>query len=1044
MKKNFLNNEIFEVENDLNYSNITNLDKNLFNILISTINNKNINANINKNDLYCLLINIFSNNFINNKKTLFISSNEKDTEIILKKIKLENLNNFFVSENIEKNKLKYIPKVDIDKEKLIEIKSRLNQYVESLSSYPLNFDLSNQEILFLKVFYEEITKSKNENIFNDGKEINNNKLKIENNIIMYIDKIEDIKIHLDLKNITEHSWYGIQRFYSPSDKAVVESKINKLKEDNNNAKDKINEIEDKYKIINKKDLSDISKRFDLLYRLLNYNEKEKKIILDINRENKNNIERITKKIEKNRKNIDYVKSIFNVNELKNNYSFHINIENIINDYSIKNLTVEEIIKIQEVFNKNNKSINSISKINSILSIDKNLEKEYQLLDSINVINEVLKIDNIKYIKYKNKNYMNLNFEEIFKELILKKEILKEKFLKLNQKISMKSILEMDLKDFKYHVKNYKNYNFLYKFSKKKKSYDFIKNNWQETLLINNKKYIKNTLDEVILYIEESNNFKTEEKYIDFFGDVFKGVETNISIIKELKNWHNNIELKTPINLLDNDLNYLKIKYIKELVNPEELKLLKDILLNISVDKSKNILDYSLSFKKKIINYILQSGSLNNAIVNINKIHDDIEVIDFIVNKKDLKIENLSISFNDYLIVLDVEKEINMIEDFKYFKDIDLFNENLIKLNFMFNKIFQTINKNSSFFTGYKNKINEIIKNNNLNEVHKIKSELLILMETNENNFKTVRNYFKPETTSNFLKYSSNVEDNEIVLNNLKLNLKHYSEYSKLFEIKNKLINFNLKSLLLKIDNNKLSKEDSINIINYETYNLLSNIIISKNKTIGNFNENEYLEMINDYKKLDKTLLLNNKKDLNNKLINEKINNNKTQNIIISDISSFKNIDSLEFDLLIFNGTKKDFNKLNIKYKNILLLNAENDIKNLEIDEIHKIEEKEKKSNTDQKLEKIINKYLDKEYKYNSILDNEVNGIITKNNQPVIFLKLDDEKYYKIKYMKDRDLYIGEKYKNLEIHNLWTPNLYHDLEGEMEAIKRKLINIKRIT
>ena len=67
----------------------------------------------------------------------------------------------------------------------------------------------------------------------------------------------------------------------------------------------------------------------------------------------------------------------------------------------------------------------------------------------------------------------------------------------------------------------------------------------------------------------------------------------------------------------------------------------------------------------------------------------------------------------------------------------------------------------------------------------------------------------------------------------------------------------------------------------------------------------------------------------------------------------------------------------------------------------------------------------------------------ENNKPVMLIKFDNEKYYNTKYMKDRDFYTNEKHESLHIYSIWTPNLYHDFEGEMENLKRKILSIKRI-
>jgi len=1021
MKNNILNNEIFEAENDLNYSNITKLNKKTFNVLMSALKGKNIGVDLSTEDEVNFILNMLSNSIIGERKMLFVSDKKEICRIG------DRVNCFLLNDR------EYNTKGVINKEWFIEVKGKLNQYVESLSSYPLNYDKSNQEILFLKVFYENSLKiNVSEDIFIENKNINNNKSKIEKEVSNYIGMIENIKKEMKISNITQHPWYGSKRFYNPSDKFMIEEKLEKLKLDTQQAKNRITEIDTKYKIINKKDIKEVYDRFEFLYKLLNYTDVEKNIIIEINRENKNNIERVTKKIEINRNNVDNVKEVFNVNELRLSNNFKEKIQRIANDNLIKKLTIKEMLEVQKLLLNVDKTIKSLNEINNIIGLKKQYITESDTLDNIEFINVLISIGNIDYLKYFNENYISEEFEEIYSELIGRKNEFKEIFIKLNQKISMKSILAMNIEDFKEYVEDYKRYNIFYKFTSKRKAYSFIKGNWQETLLLNNKSYILEVLREVISYIEKINKFKDEQRYIMFFGEIFKGVDTDINIIEDLRGWLKAVKSIIPEEVPLMSLNYNKVKEVIEEVVVEDLDLVRDILLNLTFDKSKKISNYNLALKKKIISYIFQSGSLSRAVINLNEMSEDIDIVNKVTKNKNLTIENLDYNFKDYLFILDIEEEIKSIDNFSYLKGIDIFSENLISLNFMFNKIFQTINKNNSFFTGYKNKINYIIKNENLLNIEIIKNSLQDLIKKNENNFNAVRKYFNTSSDSDFLKFSFNIDENNNTLNRLSLNLDSYLNYSKLFEIKNKLINFNLEFLLEKIDKEELLRIDILNIINYKTYEFLSNTVLSKNSIIRNFNAENYLSMIKEYKEMDLIIQDGNKDILCEKLFNkEDIKNENSFNIkSVEEVSKCNDV-----DILIFMGSEDDFKKIDIKYKSVVFLNC--DFRSENLDEYHKDVTELTKQITEIKLSELINSHLCNGFKYVVEGDLSVNGIIYKKNKPVLYIKFDNEKYYDVKYIKDREYDSFENEYKLDVFYLWTPNLYNDFNNEMLKINQKL-------
>lgn len=210
---------------------------------------------------------------------------------------------------------------------------------------------------------------------------------------------------------------------------------------------------------------------------------------------------------------------------------------------------------------------------------------------------------------------------------------------------MKQLVDMNIEELKLHIDNFKKYNMFLYFSKMKISKKLIKELWQETRLINNKKYILNILNQVLEHSKKRQVFKEKEEFVNFFGNIYQGVETNLESILEIKKWYENIEEK--YGLYDKDSNNLTnkilnlsfkvIDFVNINYNHKSFNILREILLNIEGDKSQTIENYELSFKKKILNYIYSYGTLNKSIENMNQISTDIKILEETIINKRLKV-----------------------------------------------------------------------------------------------------------------------------------------------------------------------------------------------------------------------------------------------------------------------------------------------------------------------------------------------------------------------------------------------------------------------
>jgi hypothetical protein len=998
--KKIINEEVFDIETEFNYKLISSIKEEELNALISINKKKDVNI---KNCTDYFLLNVLSDQLLKNKKIgLFIENVRKD------KLKLKLLEIF------KQKKSKNI----VNKEFVTDLKNEINQYTELLGSYPLNSEKTNQEILENYVFFKE-TVVGFENIyipdlFLEFRDINNKSQEIFN-IINDLSKSKDeIEKKIKINKIQEHLWYGCQRFYSPIEKNII---LEKLKTVDSKAEDLLNfviKIQEDFKIVNKKKIEEISNNFDLLTRLYNYSQSERVLLININRSNKNNIERLTKKIEKNTKKINEIKNNFNINVLKKEIINLNNIQGFIKENNFTDFNLKELNKLNDLWISVNKSFNYLNNSNNVLNIKINQESDYLLL--LNIIEGITDIEDYSILKNKNKNYLKESFYEKLELLEKEKLRLKDKYFKIEQKISLKSLLSLNDEELNHYINDFKKYNIFNYFTKKKKSFNFIINLWKETM-ITNKKYIIKTLEEVLKYREEEKIFKKNSEFVIFFGDTFKGVDTNLNDIRNIKKWFTNIEI---LIKNENNIKYeniINIKFDKiEYLNKNKINIitLKDILINLFEDKSRKIYNYDIKFKKKIINNIYHNNGIIKTIENNEKNYKNYNILNEIMKEERLNLSDAVINIGCFKDIIEIEKEIKLNEEVYIFKNINLFKDNLTEYNFIFNKVFQTINNNSLFFIGYKNQINNILRNNKKEEMEDIKNTLMLKIEEYKNNYDAIINYLSPEENSFILNYDDNIETEKDKIQKLIKNIDLYTDYSKYFDIKNILYKYKLNEIIIMYENNKLSKIELENIIRLNMYKSLSKEVLNTEE-LKYFNSEDYENKVKDFKKTIIQLNNNNIEYLSNKIDVENVFNNQ----------------DVDFDLII-----TDDKDINVNTKNVLSLNEEISNK-FEYHKFIKKEELNEVKNT-QWIDLINNKLSSDMLQCKSIKSEYFDAIVKniKTGENVSLLRIDNKKYYEKKYAREREIYINEL-SDLKIIQLWTCNFISNFENEILKIKKDI-------
>ena len=427
------------------FSNEKNTFKNNYNNYISNILSPKQMGNYNNNNE--LNYNKKENQIINNIGSISNQSLNEDEDIIRKKSEINNFNN--------------ISNKEIKNEEIIIRENIINKDLNKSSlnnSFKINNILKDEKIN-MSIYERNNEKNKYKTYNNTEQNINNEndinyKLKDSfgeknqrnldyNNSKDYLEEKEKEKLE-SLDNIK------IYQQLENKDNNIKEDKLKNINLDTNNnnipkqQKQNINEINEKYYLKENKDINIINKKndnfnYDLIYNYkileLDYN----KIQLEYNTLKKNYIELLDNyNAEKNKKNIQEEKSLFNEYIIKENNSLRLinsNYEyiitpliNYINDinYFINRKKIKKIDLVK--LNQNIRNINNTQNTNENISLEEHpLYSFIQLLNSYKniILNDESINTNMK--NYKNKSIpKKINtydtYESIMKNYNLKSTI----------------------------------------------------------------------------------------------------------------------------------------------------------------------------------------------------------------------------------------------------------------------------------------------------------------------------------------------------------------------------------------------------------------------------------------------------------------------------------------------------------------------------------------------------------------------------------------------------------------------------------------------
>ncbi|WGH24777.1 MAG: PD-(D/E)XK nuclease family protein [Candidatus Shikimatogenerans bostrichidophilus] len=658
------------------------------------------------------------------------------------------------------------------------------------------------------------------------------------------------------------------------------------------------------------------------------------------------------------------------------------------------------------------------------------------------------IENISNLKITN-NF--IYFINIFIKLLLKfkKKIDNYDIIFFFQLLNDLKIINSNLINLKYIIKNYLNYYKISKWYPNKrynikyniKRYFFLYKNFNKSIYI--KKKVTYELALKIAYKKINIYLKNINYKIIFIGKIFVN-KIEIKIKKKLKN-------------------FSKFYYNKEKFNN------KKIIIKTNNNINKYLFINNQIKKKKNITIIFTNNKIDNKFLNFFKKRDILKInfnLHFYYN--DLSIHSF---FNNFLKLLKykfLKIEYNLFIDFINNKNIRFFlnEEHIIKINKILNN--KILNKYIKFNIKY------------------FKNSIIYKLLNNINNIKKFLLYFKIIIKILLKKNKINIINNIYLkkinkLINFLLKINNYINLNNIYTIFNKYINYNdsiifyynnLKSNIEIVNIEFLYKENIINNNNYCYLILNKKYNLFKKSNFNNFicNKTNLKNSILNYRKIDNILRLfknpyiiyNNNDILFNKdnlfillkiLINSKYKIyrykyynkyiykiNKKLNIKFNykkDINLYINKKGLNYTSLRYLLT----NKIDFFYKYILnIKNDENNEPKIFGNIIHKIlfilykkyiKLRLKKKyiysifkviKTTKLIKKIYNKYYNKIYinfNFNykiikkiifNFIKNDLNLIKKGNNIIILYL----EKYYKIKLMNK--IVLTGKIDRIELFN----------------------------
>ena len=790
-----------------------------------------------------------------------------------------------------------------------------------------------------------------------------------------------------------------------------------------------------------------------------------------------NVENLNKFVDNcNIKKLKAIRNIFILlnynNSRKNNFLVKISqIKNIINNYFLLTISIEDILKYISFISEKNKHINKDDEEFNINNDAYNLglkliENKLKKLENENSINENLEIDDLS-----SNSINNLKESNISNKLEQKLKIYLENILNINDELKINIIILKDLENsmkncYQNIINNLKNLLSLNNFGSRNE--DIIKitdncdDNQEELKIIieNNIFFMNKKYDEVDIFLQEiENNFKLKDKRFKNLNIILdKLIETNIfleneinRLLKNKKETEENVNIEfnkadEQINKLFDEKEILNNK-IREFVGEIENLKSKNKIINEKINELGNDNDMK---RKEIIEKSEQISKLKLEIKNHKNKYDSLvnELIQINNDKEKLLKNNEKQLISNALN--NISKKIELSDKQKNYINYNLEQllEQLIKLEGKYN------NEDKNFVDKEK-----IIKEKN-KKISQLETDLELYRE---------KTLFLSQENRNLKIQLNNNSSANINLNNEQnqsyFNLENLAESTYSIKIednnksdKNNFTIFNNENQILNNNNNEekiLQQKNSGNLFappcftnkgENEEDNINTNEI--KNSINPNNNKNNITKFSNENEKMigrndDKKFINTPGQELNNVNKEEEIKNNEIINSLnfkdrpsnpyINDIYDRKSSSSKENKGNLFNINKSN----NEIFKSIDNLNI-NEEKNKNHESI---ENRENQINND-KIKQIINNSLNLNVeKFLSLKD--MYDILLKNYKN----KLDISSYdylhlftnQKIKEIFDK---IGEDYIHTDIFSdiIYLLDKYEQLYKNIIFITKKCVYI----
>jgi superfamily I DNA and/or RNA helicase len=575
---------------------------------------------------------------------------------------------------------------------------------------------------------------------------------------------------------------------------------------------------------------------------------------------------------------DFSKNLLSSFEIKSNdYNEYLhNYDNVKNKISLINENIKELQNYLELFEKPISYIVKIDKILKHIKNETNLSnnKNIEYISQLNLgIKYLVHIDLNLYCAI-NENYLDVAFSKNFDDLkrdLEQYKTLKDSLSNISKVDDVDNLLFEEINSIEKIIKEKKNSFFNFFSGEYKQSKNKIEN-----LLLNPLPLDKNKWDEIINqikeYIDFKNRFESNNKYIQYFGKLFEGTQTNIEKIEELHNWV--LVIKKDINiteiltlLLSGDyIKYNLLVSYKDSLN-ENLEFYNESLLEIEkicnkktlkkLYYDKNDIDiFELKDKLEILNEeIEKSLSSFYKATNINKNNDLEEEIFKLLNSNiDLEeafesIRRNDIGINDLLFNLEdfinfIKKLSNLLKDGNF----DLSDETY-QLILNTKNLYDFISTSSLDKVLQKELCNNFDIINNLTKISKIQEEI-----------NTINSLIKKYGNVDDIFFGTNIKIINCIekLEKLEENKNTLSIWINYRQIIQELKIFGLDQIIDKIEEGILPIDEIVKNFKYNFYHTLLKEIFRENQIFSNFNRLSHEQTIQTFKELDLKLIELNK------------------------------------------------------------------------------------------------------------------------------------------------------------------------------------------